>query len=67
MANPLVGYLASVAGRTVAGVGSAVYSALTDSKEAQAPESNFDDDVRSRKPLKPSRGRKASSSAEKPD
>ena len=34
MANPFVGYLANVAGRTVAGVGSAIYGALTDSKES---------------------------------
>ena len=68
MANPFVGYLANVAGRTVAGVGSAIYGALTDSKEAQTPARTFDDyvrDVKSLKTPKSSRGRKAASSAEK--
>ena len=67
MANPFVGYLANVAGRTVAGVGSAIYGALTDSKEAQTPAPTFGDKYRTQSLKKPksSRGRKAASSAEK--
>lgn len=57
MTNLLLGYLADVAGRTVAGVGSAIHDAITDSKK--------DDNTKDKKLLKDSRGRKAASSAEK--
>jgi|9_EtaG_2_1085328.scaffolds.fasta_scaffold00204_13 hypothetical protein len=56
-----------IGSRIIAGAASALYNSIAGAKEAQAPAPTFDDDVRSRELLKSSRGRKASSSAEKPD
>tara|TARA_R100001510_G_scaffold17077_2_gene14374 strand:- start:1871 stop:2068 length:198 start_codon:yes stop_codon:yes gene_type:complete len=63
VANPAI----VIGGRIIAGAASALYNSVTGASKAHAPAATFDDDIRSKQPLKrpKHKGRKANSSAEK--